>query len=318
MDRNQDRQMKPLAVLIAGPTASGKTALSIELAKRLDAQIINADSMQIYEDLRILSACPSEEEEAQAEHVMFGHVPSSEAYSVMRWLNDVEGHIKQAREQEKPIIIVGGTGLYFKSALEGLSLMPDIPEDIRAHWREEGEKGDVERLHAILSEKDPEVAARLKPADKQRVVRALEVIDGTGHSLAFWQNERSEPLLSEAETVRLTLDPDRKALHERIAMRFDMMMDQGAMEEAVALMAKGLDPSLTVMKAIGVWQLAAANSGEMSLHEAIEKSKTETRRYAKRQSTFFRGQLGEWDKFNPLNSHEIAKAIESTLEKFEV
>ncbi|SDR36164.1 tRNA dimethylallyltransferase [Pseudovibrio sp. Tun.PSC04-5.I4] len=303
-------QKKPVAVLIAGPTASGKTALSLRLAKELNASVVNADSMQIYRDLRILSARPSLEEESQAPHLLFGCIESERPYSVMTWLEDFAEIFNSAKNEGRPLVVVGGTGLYFKAALEGISLLPDIPEDVRRSWREFSLHNPTETLHEALRERDSVMADRLEPADTQRIVRALEVIDGTGQSLAHWQTEKSTPIISAGEALQVVLEPDRKVLHDRIQQRFDMMMDQGAVEEASSLWARGMDPNLQVMKAIGVKLLAEAELGKTSLEWAIERSKTETRRYAKRQCTFFRGQLGGWPRLDPLNSHEIDVFVE--------
>ncbi|WP_082827092.1 tRNA (adenosine(37)-N6)-dimethylallyltransferase MiaA [Pseudovibrio sp. WM33] len=307
---------RPVAVLIAGPTASGKTALSIQLAKELNAWVVNADSMQIYSDLHILSARPSVEEESQAPHYLFGHVPSDQPYSVMNWLTEFEELLSDARQSGRPLVVVGGTGLYFRSALEGLSLMPDIPEDVRQHWRVFSQDAAAGALHNALGERDQIMADRLHPSDTQRIVRALEVIEGTGKSLSVWQNERSTPLLSTDESVRVVLSPDRKVLHDRIHRRFDLMVEQGAVEEACALWVKGLDPNLQVMKAIGVKQLAEAAQGLTSMDWAVEKAKTETRRYAKRQSTFFRGQLSTWQNIDPLKTSEIEAFVETVKTAF--
>ncbi|GHB31660.1 tRNA dimethylallyltransferase [Pseudovibrio japonicus] len=298
-------------MLIAGPTASGKTALSIQLAKELDAWVVNADSMQIYSDLHILSARPSAEEESQAPHHLFGHVASDQPYSVMNWLTEFGEVLSAARAERRPLVVVGGTGLYFKSLLEGLSLLPDIPEDVREHWRGFAQDVSSDELHGALAERDEVMAERLHPSDTQRIVRALEVIEGTGKSLSVWQNERSTPLPMPEETVPVVLLPNRKVLHERIHRRFDLMMEHGAVEEACALWAKGLDPNLQVMKAIGVKQLAEAAQGVTSMEWAIEKAKTETRRYAKRQSTFFRGQLSNWRTLDPLNGEDVAAFVSS-------
>lgn len=294
-------------MLIAGPTASGKTALAIKLAKKLNAWIVNADSMQIYRDLRILSARPSKAEEAEASHVMFGHVASDQPYSVMTWLDEFGAVLAQARAEKRPLVVVGGTGLYFKSALEGLSLLPEISEVVREKWRRAASEHPSVELHVALQELDPVMAERLNPTDTQRIVRALEVIEGTGQSLSYWQQERSEPLLQESEVLRVVLQPDRRVLHERINQRFDMMVEAGAIEEATALREKRLSPDLQVMKAIGVKLLAEAERGVTSLDWAVERAKTETRRYAKRQGTFFRGQLSSWPTLDPLDPEAMEK-----------
>ncbi|MDX5594070.1 tRNA (adenosine(37)-N6)-dimethylallyltransferase MiaA [Pseudovibrio sp. SPO723] len=310
------KQEKPVAVLIAGPTASGKTALSIDLAKELNGLIVNADSMQIYRDLEILSARPSREEVAEAPHHLFGYVPLDEPYSVMRWHEDFKKVFNAARAENRPVIVVGGTGLYFKALTEGFSLMPDIPEDIRGKWRALGEASDGAALHGILQERDSVMAERLRPSDRQRVVRALEVLEGTGKSLSYWQQSRSEPLVPTGRAICVVLDPDRAALHERIHRRFDMMVEQGAIGEATTIAEMQLDPGLTSLRAIGLSQLAAASEGELSLEEAIEKAKTETRRYAKRQTTFFRGQLSGWERLDPLDEDAVRAFRNRTVSAF--
>ncbi len=307
---------KPVAVLIAGPTASGKTALSIQLAKELDAWVVNADSMQIYSDLHILSARPSAEEESQAPHYLFGHVASEQPYSVMNWLTELEEVLCKARDEDRLLVVVGGTGLYFKSALEGLSLLPEIPQDVREYWRAYAQTATSEELHGMLQARDAVMADRLHPSDTQRIVRALEVMEGTSKSLSHWQQERSKPVLDECEVMRVVLSPDRKVLHERIHRRFDLMVEQGAVKEACTLWEMGLDPKLQVMKAIGVKQLAEASLGLTSMEWAIDKAKTETRRYAKRQSTFFRGQLADWSNLDPLDATAVATFVNSVRNKF--
>lgn len=307
---------RPVAVLIAGPTASGKTALSIQLAKELDAWVVNADSMQIYKDLHILSARPSPEEESQAPHFLFGHVDSEQPYSVMTWLEDFGAVLSQAKKDGRPLVVVGGTGLYFQSALEGISLVPEIPEDVRQRWRDASQDAPSEELHKALEARDQVMAQRLRPSDTQRIVRALEVVEGTGLSLSLWQAERSTPLIDFDAAMPVVLLPERKILHERIGRRFDGMVKQGAVEEACSLCAKGLDPKLQVMKAIGVKLLADAAQGRTSMDWAVEKAKTETRRYAKRQSTFFKGQLTSWPKLDPLNEQDVELFVASVKDAF--
>ncbi|WP_235865793.1 tRNA (adenosine(37)-N6)-dimethylallyltransferase MiaA [Pseudovibrio exalbescens] len=313
---NDDVERRPAAVLIAGPTASGKTSLAIDVARDLNTCIINADSMQIYKELHILSARPSKEEESRAPHKLFGYVSLVEPYSVMRWLSDFEKCFRQAQTEGKPVVVVGGTGLYFKALTEGFSHLPDIPEDVRCRWREAGLQQPSEILHERLAEVDPIVAARLEPGDTQRIVRALEVIEGTGQSLAYWQQNRTPALVPFEQTIGVVLDPPRAALYERIHQRFDAMMDSGAMEEAIAVHERQFDPSLTGMKAIGLRQLISAHLGEESVEGAIEKAKTETRRYAKRQTTFFRGQLATWQRINPLNEAEVTTFRQQVRQRF--
>lgn len=282
-------------ILIAGPTASGKTSASIEAAQANDAVIINADSMQVYEDLQIVSARPSKEEISQAPHYLFGHKSGSEPYSVAHWLDDVRPLFEQFSLQKRKMIFVGGTGLYFNALLEGMSPMPDIDETIRQKIRAMEDVAS-EDLHKML---DEQAARELRPSDRQRIKRALEVYQSTGKSIIDWQAEKGVPLIPDEMSVRKFLVmPPRATIHERINMRFDQMVAEGALEEIEALLKKNFPKTAPVMKAIGVPQLAAHLSGEMNLEEAIEKAKAATRQYAKRQSTWFNNSFGEgWEKF---------------------
>ncbi|MEL7430459.1 MAG: tRNA (adenosine(37)-N6)-dimethylallyltransferase MiaA [Pseudomonadota bacterium] len=281
-------------LLIAGPTASGKTALAIQAAQESDAIIINADSMQVYSDLRIVSARPSEDEEAKAPHFLFGHVDGAEAYSVARWLEDVRPFMTGSARKR---IFVGGTGLYFNSLLEGISPVPEIDAKTREKWRVASQLITAPELHKELVRLDPDKARTLRESDTQRVVRALEVIESTGRSLAEWQTEKGEAVLPSDMSIRkVLLMPDRAVLHQRINQRFDMMLEAGALDEVRQLLQRGLDPVLPVMKAIGVPQLLEVVNGETSLDEACERAKAASRQYAKRQSTWFRNSLGEgWE-----------------------
>lgn len=281
-------------ILIAGPTASGKSALALELAERTGGVIVNADSMQVYGTLRVLTARPSAEEEARAPHRLYGHVPPSEAYSVARWLADVRRVLDELSGTGRRPIIVGGTGLYFKALTEGLSPIPPIPDEIRARWRAcAGEEGAA-ALHAILAERDPEMAARLRPTDPQRLVRALEVLEATGTSLARWQEEPGEPVVRVEDGRAVVVAPERDVLRQRIDARFDRMMAHGAVEEVRALLQLALSPELPVMRALGVGPLARLIAGEASPAEAGEAAKAETRQYAKRQLTWLRRNMNAW------------------------
>jgi tRNA dimethylallyltransferase len=284
-------------ILIAGPTASGKSGASLDLAGRLGGTIINADSMQVYRELRLLTARPSEAEEARMPHRLYGTVPAVEAYSVGRWLGDVASAMAEAREEGRLPIFVGGTGLYFKALTEGLAPVPDIPAEIRSYWRKRAEEFGRDDLHAELAARDSAMAARLGPADPQRIVRALEVIDATGVSLAEWQGDNAAPLLEAGETLRLVIAPEREPLYAAIDARFDRMIEQGALDEVRALMELKLDPELPAMRAHGVRELAAYISGTLTRAEAVAKAKTESRRYAKRQMTWLRRFMSNWDWF---------------------
>ena len=284
-------------VLIAGPTASGKSAAALALAERFRGTIINADSMQVYRELVILTARPTEAEIGRAPHRLYGIVPAREAYSVGHWLEDAARAIREAQGEGRVPILVGGTGLYFKALIEGLAPVPDVPPEIRTAWRERAEKLGAEGLYRELSARDPAMAARLRPTDPQRLLRALEVIDGTGISLLEWQGGNTAPVLASDSVLKLVIAPEREAVYAAIHARFAAMIEEGALEEVRALLALGLDPSLPAMRAQGVRELASHLSGESSLEEAIAKAKTETRRYAKRQMTWLRRFMKDWEWF---------------------
>lgn len=281
--------------LIAGPTASGKSALAARRAAERGGIVVNADSMQVYRELRILTARPTEAEEAAVPHRLYGFRRAAEPYSVAEWLKDLAPLVTAAREGGLPLVIVGGTGLYFKALLEGLSPVPDIPVDIRVHWRAEAAAKDSAELHAILRERDPAMAARLVASDPQRIVRALEVLEATGQSLLDWQQVQGEALLSEAEAELLFVSPPRETLYARCDARLDRMLEAGALEEVRRLAALGLDPGLPVMRVLGVGPLLAHVQGMLPLDAALAEAKTETRRYAKRQLTWAKRNMITWN-----------------------
>jgi tRNA dimethylallyltransferase len=282
------------ALLIAGPTASGKSAIALALAKRFGATIVNADSMQVYRDLRVLTARPSEAEERQAPHRLYGEIDGAENFSVGRWLARASELLAEARDRAGPIIFVGGTGLYFRALTEGLSDIPRVPQAVRTAVRAEAEGQPTPSLHARLAERDPLTAARLRPSDRQRVLRALEVVAATGRPLAGFQGAREAPPLAAGEWAGLFLAPEREGLNARIAARFAAMLREGALREVDALMRRGLDPALPVMRAHGAPQLMAHLRGELSLEAAADLAVSETRRYAKRQFTWARGQMPDF------------------------
>ncbi|TIN01359.1 MAG: tRNA (adenosine(37)-N6)-dimethylallyltransferase MiaA [Mesorhizobium sp.] len=288
------------AILIAGPTASGKSALALDVAERKGGVIVNTDSMQGYSVLDVLTARPSAAETARVPHYLYGHVHPSTAYSTGAWLRDVTGLIAEGIFSGRPAVFVGGTGLYFRALAEGISDMPDIPPSVRERWRYELKEQGAERLHRVLMHQDSAVAMQLRPTDGQRIVRALEVLDASGRSILEWQAARGQPLIDRDSARFLVIEPDRGELVARIRARFDQMLDKGALDEVRQLMALDLDPNLPAMKAIGVRELQAAMAGHMGFPQAIERAKIATRQYAKRQTTWFKHQLGpEWQRLRP-------------------
>lgn len=285
------------AILIAGPTASGKSALALHLAQETGGVIINTDSMQVYDVLNLLTARPDAEALRVVPHYLYGHVSPSMAYSTGRWFADVEHLLKAPELTEKTRIFVGGTGLYFRALLGGLSVMPDIPADVRAYWRGQDAALGVERLHAVLAEKDPLAAAILRPTDSQRIVRALEVMEASGRSIVEWQKETGRPLIDAAAARKIVIEPDRPWLDARIASRFRAMMKEGAMDEVRSLLSLNLSSDLPAMRAIGVREVSEVLAGRSEIDKAAELATIATRQYAKRQMTWFRNQLGDdWQR----------------------
>lgn len=297
------RQKAPKVVLIAGPTASGKSALALALAERLGADargvVINADSMQVYGDLSLITARPSVADLGRAPHRLYGHVDADTDYSVGRWTADATAAIASARAEGRTPILVGGTGLYFRVLTQGLATVPPIPPEVRAgvRGRAEGEANTV--LHARLLARDPETGARLNVNDRQRVLRALEVLEATGRPLAQWQADAQPPIQAPEDCVRLVLVAERDELRRRIDARFLAMLDQGALAEVAALAARRLDPARPVLKAHGVPALMRHLAGEIGLEAATAEGQADTRRYAKRQDTFFRHQMADWPRATP-------------------
>jgi tRNA dimethylallyltransferase len=281
-------------VLIAGPTASGKSAFALALAERIGGTIINADAMQVYRELRVLTARPSAADESRMPHRLYGHVPGSEAYSAARFAVEAAAAIADAQTVGRVPIVVGGTGLYFKALTEGLSPIPQIPADVRARWRDAAAAQGAAALHAVLRARDPEMAARLSPTDPQRIVRALEVLEATGLSLARWQETPGEPTVRQEEGRTFVVAPEREEMRARIDARFDAMLAEGAVEEVRALTALGLDDDLPVMRALGVRPLRDLIEGRIGPDEAAEVAKAETRQYAKRQLTWLRRNMISW------------------------
>lgn len=288
------------AILITGPTASGKSALAVRLAEQHNGVVINADSMQVYDTLRVLTARPSEQDMQAIPHHLYGHIPAISLYSTGEWLREISALLTELRAEGRLPVIVGGTGLYFKALTGGLSDMPPIPADIRERYRQRLIEEGSAPLHQELQARDPEMATVLKPADGQRIVRALEVLEATGNSIRTYQTTSGPMIVNPDRAQKLVVLPERSILHERINRRFENMMQSGAVEEVEALLSLDLPPDSTALKAIGVSQIAEMLAGRMSQEEVIEKSAAATRQYAKRQMTWFRNQMGEdWQRVAP-------------------
>lgn len=286
-------------MLIAGPTASGKSALALELARTTGGIVINTDSMQVYRDLRVLTARPSAEEEASAPHRLYGTVDAAVNCSAGMWVADAARVLAEARAQDRLPIFIGGSGLYFKALTRGLSAVPPIAPEVRESVRARLEQHGVEALHAELARADAVSAERLKPRDRTRIARALEVVEATGRSLSDWHREGLPPLLPPENVTAIFLDAGRDELYARIDRRFEAMIAAGALGEVKALAARKLDPLLPAMKAHGVPALIRHLAGELSLDEAVAIGQLDTRHYAKRQFTWFRHQLPEFEWVRP-------------------
>lgn len=288
------------AILITGPTASGKSALAIDWARRVDGVVVNADSMQVYDTLRIVTARPSEADMRGIEHRLYGHVPATTTYSTGAWLRAAQAAVADISTAGKAPVLVGGTGLYFKALLGGLSDMPDVPEEVRLSLRARLAEEGAAALHAELATKDPEGAALLRPGDGQRILRALEVLAVSGRPISSFQKLSGPAVLDDRHVRKIVVLPDRAVLRARIDRRFEAMMDEGAVEEVEALLAKSPPADVPAMKAIGVPQIAAMLRGDMSRSEVVEQASAATRQYAKRQMTWFRNQMDEsWERLTP-------------------
>ncbi len=281
------------ALLLMGPTASGKSALALALAERIGGEIVNADSMQVYRDFRVLTARPSPAEEALVRHHLYGHVDAGELYSVGRWRNDALAAMNDIRARGRLPIVVGGTGLYFKALTDGLADMPSIDPQLRARLRAWLAETGAPALHAELARVDADAATRLKSTDAPRILRALEVWETTGASIATLQ-ANTNPALAREQWAGLALTPDRAALYAAIDARFEAMIAAGALDEVRAFAARELDSALPAMKAHGAPALSAHLRGELNLARATEIAKRDTRHYAKRQFTWIAGQMRDW------------------------
>ncbi|SNS44012.1 tRNA dimethylallyltransferase [Sphingomonas laterariae] len=287
-------EKKPAVALIAGPTASGKSALAIALAESSGGIVINADASQVYRDLRILSARPSEADEARAPHRLFGYIDGAETCSAARWAEDAKAAIAAAHAAGRLPILVGGTGLYIRTLIDGIAPVPDIDPAVRAAVR----ALPVAEAHAALMIEDAEAARRLNPADTTRVARALEVVRATGRTLGQWQADRAGGIGDAVRIVPTILLPPRDWLRARCDMRFEAMLAEGAVAEVEALLARQLDPALPVMRAIGVPEIADWLAGRIDRATMVERATAATRQYAKRQYTWFRQQPpADWARF---------------------
>lgn len=295
-DKEASRSLR--VTLIAGATASGKSGLALRMAERQGGLIVNADSMQVYAELRILTARPTAQDETRAPHRLYGIRSAREAYSVADWLRDVAPLVAAARQGGPPLIIVGGTGLYFKALLEGLSPVPDIPDVVRRHWRAEAVALGPVRLHAELARRDPLTAQKLRPSDPQRIVRALEVLEGTGRPLSEWHQVAGQPVLRESEAVKLYVTLPRADLYARCDARLDRMVEAGALDEVRGLSSLNLPADRPATRALGVEALMAHLGGHIGLEAALEQAKIDTRRYAKRQLTWARRNMLSWTPYS--------------------
>jgi tRNA dimethylallyltransferase len=295
--------MEPRIWLIAGPTASGKSELALRLAEAADAEIVNADSMQLYRDLRVLTARPSPEEEARAPHHLFGIVDAAVGWSVGMWLRAAHERLVSLAEAHRPVVLAGGTGLYFRALTKGLAEIPPIPAHVRKEAEAEYDLMGESAFRGRLGAHDPAAAARIEVGDRQRLVRAWEVFAHTGTPLTDWQ-QSGEPVLSGDQWRAVALEPPRDLLYARCDARLETMVTSGALDEVEALMARNLDPDLPAMKAVGLRELADYLRGEASLAEAVNAAQRETRRYAKRQLTWMRGQMAGWPRLTAETADE--------------
>jgi tRNA dimethylallyltransferase len=293
-------------LLIAGPTASGKSALALRLAERLDGELVNADALQLYADLRILSARPAAEEEAVAPHHLFGLADGADGWSVGRWLGAALPILADIAARGRRAIVVGGTGLYFRALTKGLADIPAVPAAARQAAAAAFDRLGEDAFRQAVASRDPAAAARIAPGDRQRLLRAYEVVEATGRALTDWQAGTEAPLRSDRWRA-VVLEPDRETLYARCDARLQAMVEAGALSEVRTLMDRRLDPLAPVMKAVGVRELAAHLAGELPLAEAIALAQQETRRYAKRQLTWFRNQTPEWERLR--NEAEVDRFV---------
>ncbi|MGP1284011.1 MAG: tRNA (adenosine(37)-N6)-dimethylallyltransferase MiaA [Parasphingopyxis sp.] len=301
---------KARVALIAGPTASGKSSLAMRIAERTGGVIVNADSAQVYRDLRVVTARPSAAEEAALPHRLFGYVDGADACSAARWAGDARAEIAAAHREGRPAILVGGTGLYHRTLLDGIAPIPEIDAGIRTEIR----ALPVADAHAALQREDPASAQRLNPTDTSRIARALEVIRSTGRPIGAWQREKRGGIAGEIRLAPLILLPDRDWLYERCDRRFADMIESGAVDEVRRLLDRGLDPALPVMRAIGVPEIAAFLAGDTDRDETVAAAAQATRRYAKRQYTWFSNQPpADWPRISESEYNDFESFIVTKL-----
>ena len=285
----------PVVFLIAGPTASGKSALALNLAERLGGEIVNADALQIYRDLRLLTARPSPREEERAPHHLYGTVDGADGWSVGRWLRAAQPILADIAGRGRPAVVTGGTGLYFQALTRGLAEIPATPKTDRSRTQAQFDALGERAFRQALAKVDPAAADRIAAGDRQRLTRAMEVWGSTGRALTQWQAD-THPVLPEGAWRSVVLEPERAALYARCDERLVQVVRDGALDEVRDLIRRGLDPCLPIMKAVGVRELASHLAGRMSLQEALALGQRETRRYAKRQSTWLRNQVPAWPR----------------------
>jgi tRNA dimethylallyltransferase len=295
--------MEPRIWLIAGPTASGKSALALRLAEAVGGEIVDADSMQLYRDLRLLTARPSPEDEARIPHHLFGTVDAADGWSVGRWLRAAHEVLADIAARGRPAVVVGGTGLYFRALTRGLAEAPEIPPEVRQRTAADYDALGHDAFRDRLAKADPAAAARIEANDRQRLSRAWEVYAATGRALSDWQADNTLALPAGAWTA-VALEPPREALYARCDTRLAAMAETGVLDEVVALAARDLDPALPLMKAVGFREFAAHLRGEVSLPDAIAAAQQETRRYAKRQTTWMRGQMADWPRLTQIDGED--------------
>lgn len=305
--------MSASAILIAGPTASGKSAVAARLARDFGGAVINADSMQVYRELRVLSARPTDEEMGSAPHFLYGFVSVAETYSVAKWLDAVRVALSVCEAQGLRPIVTGGTGLYFSALTQGLAPIPEIHAQLRVEVRQIFDVLGAEKFHAELTLRDPVMSARIPPTDSQRMIRAYEVFEATGVSLAEWQEVKGEPVLGQP-ALAIVLKPNREWLYHRIERRLDLMIEEGALAEVAAVTAMNLAPDRPALRALGVPQLSAHLKGELTLDAAVGQAKTQSRRYAKRQMTWFRHQMPDWQLIEEQESEKIYQRLARQME----